>query len=132
MSASSASHPSARTRIVATVGPASSDAEILSRMVAAGVNVFRLNFSHGTHEEHTAMLATIRRVAKEKGRHIGILQDLCGPKMRLGILPGDVINCALGEEFLLTKEERSSDPHQLTCSYADLPNDLKQGESVLF
>src|SRR5262245_4583662 len=73
-----------RTKIVATVGPVSSDPAILGQMVEAGVDVFRLNFSHGTHEEHTAQLLAIRRIAEESGIQLGVLQDLCGPKIRLG------------------------------------------------
>ena len=66
------------------------------------------------------------------GRHVGVLQDLCGPKMRLGPIPGDVVECPLGEEFTLVADRSSDDPRELTCSYRELPNDLKPGETVLF
>ncbi|HEX3149696.1 MAG TPA: pyruvate kinase [Gemmataceae bacterium] len=121
-----------RTKIVATIGPASRSPAVLRRLIDAGVNVFRLNFSHGTHEEHSAVLADIRAISREMGRHVAVLQDLCGPKMRLGPIPGDLVECPLGEEFTLVTERRSDDPHELTCSYCDLPNDLKPGETVLF
>src|SRR4051812_31386011 len=89
-----------RTKIVATVGPASRAPAVLRAMVEAGVDVFRINFSHGTQEEHSQTLASVRRVAEESGRVIAVLQDLGGPKMRLGRIPGDVIECRLGDEFL--------------------------------
>ena len=121
-----------RTKIVATIGPASRAPEVLRKLIEAGVNVFRLNFSHGTHEEHSAVLADIRALSKQMGRHVAVLQDLCGPKMRLGPIPGDVVDCRLGDEFTLVVERSSDNARELTCSYRELPNDLKPGESVLF
>lgn len=124
--------PPIRTKIVATIGPASRSPEMLRRLVTAGVDVFRLNFSHGTHEEHTAVLAEIRAASREAGRHVAVLQDLCGPKMRLGPIPGGEVQCPVGKEFTLVTERTGDDPRELTCSYRELPNDLKPGESVLF
>src|SRR5579884_1017038 len=117
--------PPVRTKIVATVGPASRAPVVLRQLIEAGVSVFRLNFSHGTHEEHSAVLNDIRALSREAGRHVGVLQDLCGPKMRLGPVPGDRVECALGEEFSLTRDRSSDDPHELTCSYRELTGDLK-------
>src|SRR5262245_46463125 len=124
--------PMIRTKIVATIGPASRSPEMLRHLSDAGVNVFRLNFSHGTHDEHSAVPGEIRRVAIEAARHIAVLQDLCGPKMRLGPIPGDVVECPLGEEFTLALDRTGENPRELTCSYRDLPNDLRTGETVLF
>ena len=121
-----------RTKIVATIGPASRKPEVLRKLIEVGVNVFRLNFSHGTHEEHSAILADIRALSREVGRHVAILQDLCGPKMRLGPIPGDVVECLPDEEFILVAERSSTSVRELTCSYCELPNDLKLGERVLF
>ncbi len=90
-----------RTKIVATVGPASSDPAVLRQMVEAGVDVFRLNFSHGTHEQHTRQLLAIRAIAEETGIQLAVLQDLCGPKIRLGEIPGGVVACDHDGEFLL-------------------------------
>ncbi len=87
--------PAIRTKIVATIGPASRDPAVLRQLMEAGVSVFRLNFSHGTHEEHSAALANIRAISSELGRHVAVLQDLCGPKMRLGPIPGDQVECPL-------------------------------------
>src|SRR4030095_1287482 len=124
--------PPHRTKVVATIGPASREPEVLRKLIEVGVNVFRLNFSHGTHEEHSAVLADIRALSREMGRHVAVLQDLCGPKMRLGPIPGDVVECALGEEFTLVAGPPSTNARELTCSYRELPNDLRPGETVLF
>jgi pyruvate kinase len=124
--------PTIRTKIVATIGPASRGPVVLRRLIEVGVNVFRLNFSHGTHQEHSAVLADVRAISREMGRHVAVLQDLCGPKMRLGPIPGDLVECSLGEEFALVTDRFSDNPRELTCSYRELPNDLKPGETVLF
>jgi len=86
-----------RTKIVATVGPSSDSQEVLSAMIRSGVNVFRLNFSHGTHEYHSKVLANIRNAVNQTGQIIGILQDICGPKIRIGDLK---------EEFYLHTRDR--------------------------
>ena len=121
-----------RTKIVATIGPASRTPDVLRQLIAAGVDVFRLNFSHGTHEEHSAVLADIRALSREMERHVAILQDLCGPKMRLEPLPGDLVQCRLNDEFTLTTRTTAGAANELRCSYRQLPNDLKVGETVLF
>jgi pyruvate kinase len=121
-----------RTKIVATIGPASSKPEILRQLIDEGVNVFRLNFSHGTHDEHSAVLGDIRALSREMHRHVAVLQDLCGPKMRLQPIAGDVVDCRLDDEFTLVAETTSNASRELACSYRDLPNDLKRGETILF
>src|SRR5213082_1766475 len=93
--------PPVRTKIVATIGPASRTPQVLRQLIEAGVNVFRLNFSHGTHEEHSAVLADIRRLGRDMDRHVAVLQDLCGPKLRLESVPGDVLECHLDDEFTI-------------------------------
>src|SRR5690348_13221631 len=132
MAATKVESPSlSRTKIVATIGPASRTPAVLRQLLEAGVNVFRLNFSHGTHEEHTAVLGAIRAVSREAGRHVAVLQDLCGPKLRLGPIPGDLVDCPLGEEFSLLADRVSDSTRELTCSYRGLPDDLKPGDTVL-
>jgi pyruvate kinase len=121
-----------RTKIVATIGPGSRAPAVLRKLLEVGVDVFRLNFSHGTHDEHSEVLADIRTLSRELGQHVAILQDLCGPKIRLGPIPGDEVACALGEEFMLVAERSSNGRHELTCSYPELPNELKLGETILF
>jgi pyruvate kinase len=122
----------ARTKVVATIGPASRSPEVLGQLIDAGVDVFRLNFSHGTHEEHAEVLARVRALSHERERHVAILQDLAGPKMRLGPIPGDQVECPLGETFTLVAERSSESPRELTCSYRELADDLSPGETVLF
>src|SRR3954453_15140610 len=100
--------PPGPPKIVATIGPASRAPAMLRQLMEAGVNVFRLNFSHGTHEEHAQVLSGIRQLSRDVGRHVGVLQDLCGPKMRLGPIPNDFVECPLGAEFGLVVN-RSSD-----------------------
>lgn len=121
------------TKIVATVGPASRAPERLRTLMEAGVDIFRLNFSHGTHEEHSVTLADIRAESAKAGRHVAVLQDLCGPKIRLGPIPGDAVECTLDEEFRLVHARSSEDdPRELTCSYEELLDDIRPGERILF
>jgi pyruvate kinase len=112
-----------RTKILATVGPASESVEILSGMIRAGVNVFRLNFSHGTHEYHLGILNNIRQAMRETGLIVGVLQDISGPKIRIGMLkedfylhPQDILDVYY-EEIV---GEKIGDHHFQTC--------LNQGE----
>ena len=91
-----------RTKIVCTIGPASESREVLGRMMDAGMNVARLNFSHGSHAEHARKIALLREIADEKGLPIAILQDLAGPKIRTGEFEGGSIQLAVGAEFILT------------------------------
>lgn len=126
-------HGRVHTKIVATLGPASRSSEMIGKLIEAGVDVFRLNFSHGTHDDHSETLRRVRRAADDAGRAVGVLQDLCGPKIRLGPIPGGEVDCPLGASFELTADRtRADDPHQLTCSYRALPQDLKEGDEVLF
>ena len=120
-----------RTKIVATIGPASRTPAVLRQLIEAGADVFRLNFSHGTHAEHSAVVADIRAISREMGRHVAVLQDLCGPKMRLEPFPGDVMECRLSDELTLV-DRPTVVAGELACTYRSLPNDLKPGETVLF
>jgi pyruvate kinase len=120
------------TKIVATVGPASRAPATLRALVEAGVDVFRLNFSHGNHDEHAQTLRDIREAADACDRVVAVLQDLCGPKIRLGPIPGDVVDCHEGEEFRLVAGRNSDDPRELTCTYPELPEELRPGDEVFF
>jgi pyruvate kinase len=122
-----------RTKIVATVGPASSDPLIIKEMIEAGVDVFRLNFSHGTHEVHSAAIESIRRLAADTKTQLAVLQDLSGPKIRLGVIPGGVVACNHEAEFVLAAlPADDGNPHCLTSTYRALPDDLDVGQNVLF
>jgi pyruvate kinase len=120
------------TKIVATIGPATSGEEQLRSLVSAGVDVFRLNFSHGTHEQHGAVIARIRQAADAAGRCVAILQDLSGPKIRTGALVGGKpIDLAPGEELLITVGDFEGTKGRVSTSYADLPKSVRRGDSLL-
>jgi pyruvate kinase len=121
-----------RTKIVATVGPASRSRAVLRDLARAGVDVFRLNFSHGSHNEHTEALVAIREVAASERLTIGVLQDLGGPKIRLGPIPGDEVECHSGDRFWLLAERSTDNPRELTCTHSDIIGDLRDGDLVLF
>ena len=93
----------ARTKIVATVGPASNSRQLLSDLTTLGVDVFRINMAHGTLEQHAQTVATIHEVSAVLHRPVGILVDLSGPKIRLGQLVGDPVHCELGAEFFFIR-----------------------------
>jgi pyruvate kinase len=120
-----------RTKIVATIGPACRDIETLTRMVAAGVDVARLNFSHGNREIHAENAELVRKAAASAGRQVAILQDLPGPKIRIGALTDDIVELKPGEKLLLTcgTNDRPGDERQMSVSWGGLasavdPNDV--------
>ena len=90
-----------RTKIVCTIGPASRSETVIERLMEAGASVFRLNFSHGTHEKHEEALGFIRSVSDRLGRPVAVLQDLCGPKFRVGRVPEGGIPCRDGETLVI-------------------------------
>src|SRR5947199_8082085 len=103
-----------RTKIVATMGPASREPETLRRMVEAGLDVARLNFSHGNREVHAENAERVRRAAGEAGRQVAILQDLPGPKIRIGQLRDDVVELKPGDHLvLLCGSEEPGDEHRI-------------------
>ena len=96
--------PSRRTKIVCTMGPAVSSQEGIRALIAAGMDVARLNFSHGSHDDHRRIIGLVRDEAKRAGRPVPILQDLQGPKIRLGIVEGDGVLIHPGNPLVLTSE----------------------------
>jgi pyruvate kinase len=93
-----------KTKIIATIGPASSSRDMLRELVTAGADIFRLNFAHGTHDWLAGIVAAIRDISRELGRPIGILGDLSGPKIRLEELPVGVIHCRTGEKYEFVRQ----------------------------
>ncbi|MDD2858050.1 MAG: pyruvate kinase [Candidatus Nanopelagicales bacterium] len=120
-----------RAKIVATMGPATSDLESLRSLVAAGMDVARLNLSHGTHEQHAETYALIRQAADESGRGIGILADLQGPKIRLGKFASGPVLLREGDEFIVTTEDVPGDAAMVSTTYKGLPGDVHPGDFVL-
>jgi pyruvate kinase len=119
-----------RTKVVATLGPASRAAEALEGLVAAGVDVFRLNMAHGSIPEHQEMLDRVRRVAEAAGRPIGVLVDLGGPKIRLGELPGGAVECADGSVVTFVRTSPAG-PGEFTTTYEPLIDELSVGDAVM-
>ena len=120
-----------RTKIVATIGPATESPEQLRLLIEAGATTFRLNFSHGDHSEHAARIRTIRQVAEEMRVHIGILQDLQGPKIRLGRFSGGPITVAKGDPFTLTSRDVACTQEIATVTYDKLAEEVVTGSRIL-
>ncbi len=123
-------HEKSRTKIIATLGPASSSKEVLEKMFLEGVDVCRLNFSHGTHEEHLKNIKLIRELNKQFDIHVAILADLQGPKLRIGEVEKDIVLIE-GMEFKLITEKCLGNNEKAYMSYERLPMDVKIGESIL-
>lgn len=120
-----------KTKIIATVGPACNTYEKLLELVEAGVNVFRLNFSHGTHEQHKEVIDHIHRINKDFPFNIAILSDLQGPKLRVGDLKDGLLDLAMGDEFYFTNENRVGDRDGVYISYPAFHTDVRIGEKIL-
>lgn len=120
-----------RTKVVCTIGPACANEKTLIEMVKRGMNVCRLNFSHGTHQNHAELIELIRYVAKKTGVHLAILQDLQGPKIRVGELPKEGIALPTGSEISFTAGP-SRLPRCISVSYPTLARDVKPGDRLLF
>jgi len=123
--------PMRRTKIVATIGPATESKEVLRQLIEAGATTFRLNFSHGDHEDHAERIITIRQVAQEMGVHIGILQDLQGPKIRLGRFEAGPISLATGDGFTLTSRQVICNQSIATVTYDKLAEEVHNGCRIL-
>jgi pyruvate kinase len=122
---------SRHTKIVATLGPASTSQEVLERMVQAGIDVVRMNFSHGTVEDHMARAVGIRAAAAKFGRAVGILGDLQGPKIRVGKFEEGKITLVAGEGFILDARCTLGNQERAGLDYKDLPKDVKFGDILL-
>ncbi len=119
-----------KTKIVCTIGPASSSPEMLAGLIKAGMNVARLNFSHGTYDEHLQRLQLIRSLSEKAGKAVGILQDLSGPKIRIGRIDKCPVKLQPGEPFVFTTQQVSGDGTKVTLPFPDLPKKLKRGQLI--
>ena len=121
-----------RTKIVGTLGPSSHEPAVLDALIAAGLDVARLNFSHGTHEFHRQSAQLIREAADRAGRPVAVLMDLQGPKIRVGRLPGGSVQLTAGEELTLDcAPGATAAPGRVPCDHAGLPGDVHVGDPVL-
>lgn len=119
-----------RTKIVCTIGPASENVETLKKMMLAGMNVARLNFSHGSHEDHGRRIAAIRQAAAEVGKNIAIMLDTKGPEIRLKTFANPPVTLEKGQRFTLTTRDVVGDNTIVSVTYQDLPKDVKPGSRV--
>ena len=119
------------TKIVATIGPASSDPDIVKRMIMAGVSVVRLNFSHGKAQDHIDRATMVRQAATECGREIAIMADLQGPKIRIGKFENSRIQLANGDKFVLDADCQLGNQERVGLDYKALPRDVKAGDVLL-
>ena len=120
-----------KTKIVCTIGPASESSQIIEAMIRAGMNVARLNFSHGTQEEHLRKIKTIRQIADRLKEPVAILQDLSGPKIRVGRVKEGGVELRRGEDFSLTNREIMGDEKKVSVTYPSLPDEVKPGDTIL-
>jgi len=121
-----------RTKIVATLGPVTSSPHSITEMVSAGMNVARMNFSHGTHTEHAERIALVRDVARQLGQSVAVLQDLQGPKIRTGALTeGKAVKLTAGQTFHLTTKEIFGDAQRVSTTYELLPHDVEANDRIL-
>ena len=119
------------TKIVATLGPASSDPAVLERMVRAGVDVVRLNFSHGTADDHLARASLVKEIARKTGRTVAIMCDLQGPKIRVGKFKDGKVMLAKGQKFILDATCELGDAERVGLDYKELPRDVAEGAVLL-
>ena len=120
-----------KTKIVATLGPASSSEEMIARLITAGVNVVRLNFSHGTAEDHIKRAEIVRRIATKLNRPIGVLCDLQGPKIRIGKFELGKITLKMGDLFVLDADCELGDQFKVGLDYKNLPQEVSVGNALL-
>ncbi len=120
-----------RTKIVATLGPASSKKDVLTRMIAKGVDVCRLNFSHGSQDDHLKVINTINEINQENPFNVGILADLQGPKIRIGKMKEGGAILVNGSEVEITTDELIGDEKRIYITYENFPNDVKEDEIIL-
>ena len=126
------SHMARHTKIVATLGPASKDPQVLETLIRSGVDVVRLNFSHGKAEDHINLASEVRRIAARLGRSVGILADLQGPKIRVGKFEQGKVQLVNGADFVLdASRTEPGDERGVGLDYKELPRDVKTGDTLL-
>lgn len=120
-----------KTKIVATIGPATSSKKMLKQIIEAGVNVCRINFSHGSHEDHLQVIKRVAEINKENGYHTAILADLQGPKIRIGEVENGSVEITAGEEITFTTAKTIGNAKKVYINYSEFPKDVKVGERIL-
>ncbi|HQC24532.1 MAG TPA: pyruvate kinase, partial [Syntrophales bacterium] len=122
--------PDHKTKIICTVGPASESPDVLERMIRAGMDVARLNFSHGDTDRHRRVIAGIRAAARAAGKRVAVLGDLPGPKIRIGKLEPESVDLNAGDAFTLTTKAVTGDATRATTPFTRLPDVVKRGDTL--
>ncbi|HEX7504979.1 MAG TPA: pyruvate kinase, partial [Syntrophales bacterium] len=122
--------PDHKTKIICTIGPASESPEVLEKLILAGMNIARLNFSHGDEEHHARIIAHIRAAAAITGQRVAILADLPGPKIRLGNLEPERLDLEPGDDFTLTTESITGSRSRAAMTFPKLPLVVKKGDTL--
>lgn len=120
-----------RTKIIATVGPASSDKQMLEKLILAGVNTFRLNFSHSNHSTHRKVIASVQELNRKLGTHVGIVADLQGPKIRIGEVQDSGVKLVSGKTVTLTTRKSVSTASNIFVNFSKFASDVKPGDQIL-
>jgi pyruvate kinase len=120
-----------RAKIVATLGPSTDDLLTVQNLIKAGLNVARLNMSHGDHSDHKKRLDLVRKASANEGKEVAILADLQGPKIRVGVFGSGPVLLVNGQNFTITTDDISGDKEKVSTTYKDLPGDVKKGDLIL-
>src|SRR5512136_1747290 len=120
--------PTHKTKIVCTIGPASESRQIMEQMIRAGMNIARLNFSHGDFASHEKTIKNLRAVSWSTGERLAIMADLPGPKMRIGQFSKEPIELGIGDPFTLTTDDIVGDQSRVSVSFSRLPQAVKPGD----
>ena len=120
-----------RAKIVATLGPSTDDLATVQNLIKAGLNVARLNMSHGDHSDHKKRLDLVRQASLNEGKEVAILADLQGPKIRVGIFGNGPVSLVNGQNFTITTDDISGDKEKVSTTYKGLPGDVKKGDPIL-
>src|SRR5271157_3077523 len=122
--------PRNKTKIICTIGPASESAEVMERMIQAGMNVARLNFSHGSFDSHRTMVRNLRAAARAAGKRVAIMADLSGPKMRIGNISQEPVELKPGDSFILTIDDIVGDARRASVTFERLPQAVRAGDML--
>src|SRR5690606_38343646 len=120
-----------KTKIIATVGPASNTKEKLTELIKAGADIFRLNFSHGTHEDHLNVINIVREINEELGTHVALLQDLQGPKIRMRDIENGGVEVFNNDDLIITTEKVIGNNKVVSTTYKSIVNDVAVGDMIL-
>lgn len=120
-----------KVKVVCTIGPASEKKLVIRKMIRAGMDVARLNFSHGNHRDHSRRIQTLREASKAEGKYLGLLQDIQGPKIRVGRFEDGIVHLKKGASFCITTENTLGNSEMVSCTYRKLHEDIKVGHRIL-